>query len=71
MHFLNYSPKPKENLRVMVDLKDCASYINERNMRLFSPDYVGGKLKDVSIYNNKLEFVMPLLDTYNIVVIYS
>ena len=68
LHFVNYS-KPVENIMVKVNLKEFVSKINKESILLLSPDYVSKEVKDVSVKGKKVEFTIPKLGIYNVVVI--
>jgi hypothetical protein len=68
LHFINYS-EPVENVKVNVNLEGFVSKIDRDNIHLLSPDNVPKEIKNLTICGYKVEFSMPKLDIYNIVVI--
>jgi hypothetical protein len=67
-HFVNYSDT-KENIRVKLNLNGFTSTINEESISVLSPDSVPQKLKDIAVNGTSVEFTIPKLEIYNVVVI--
>ena len=68
LHFVNYS-ESVENVRVQVNLEGFVDRISKENIRLLSPDQVPKEVKGLSIKGKKVEFTIPKLEIYNVVVI--
>ncbi|MCD6117468.1 hypothetical protein J7K93_10670 [bacterium] len=66
VHFVNYN-KPLKNVKVRINLNGLSKKLHKNGIRLLSPDVVPGELKSVSIKNNSLEFILPVLKIYDVV----
>jgi hypothetical protein len=67
-HFVNYSDS-RENLRVKLNLNGYISRINKESITLLSPDSVPQKLTDITVTGTSVEFTIPKLEIYDVVVI--
>ncbi|MEJ2637762.1 MAG: hypothetical protein P8184_21070 [Calditrichia bacterium] len=68
LHIVNYD-KPLHNVRVRVNMEGYPVKIRKGKIALFSPDAVPLKLQEVSVKGNTVEFVLPQLDIYDVVVL--
>ena len=68
VHFVNYS-EPLENIKVKVNLDKLVKNIKRGTAALLSPDDVTKELKGLSVKGSSIEFTIPELDIYSIVVI--
>ena len=67
-HFLNYS-NPLEDVHVKINLEGIIKGIDIKSIRLLSPDFVPQEVKRLSIHGKRIEFDIPKLDIYSIVVV--
>jgi hypothetical protein len=68
VHFVNYSDA-RENVEVKLNLEGFAKAIDKNSITLLSPDAVPQKVEKVSVKGARIEFTIPKLDIYDIVVI--
>ena len=68
LHFVNYD-QPLENVRVKVNLEGYPIKISKKSITLFSPDKMPEKIKEISVRGRTVEFVLPVLEIYDIVVL--
>ena len=68
LHFVNYA-KPVRNLKVSVNLEGLVDSIKKDRIKLFSPDEGSKNLQSVKVKNKTLEFVLPELKIYDVVVV--
>jgi hypothetical protein len=68
LHFVNYA-RTARNVRVRVDLDGRIEELDRNKIILLSPDDVPLDLKNISIKGRKLEFTLPELAIYSVVVI--
>jgi hypothetical protein len=68
LHFVNYD-QPLENVRVKVNLEGYPIKISKKSLTLFSPDKMPEKIKEISVRGKTVEFVLPVLEIYDIVVL--
>jgi len=68
VHFVNYN-QPLRNVKVSINLNGYVKNLNKGSIRLLSPDSVLQELKAVSVKNNILEFTLPVLKIYDVVLI--
>ncbi len=67
LHLVNYD-RPLKNLRVKVNLDGIAETIDAKGLRLYSPDGVPKTVDVARTAGNSVEFVVPELDVYNVIV---
>jgi hypothetical protein len=67
-HFVNYGPAA-ESVSVRLNLAGVVRQINPRNVKLFSPDNVEKRIKDVSVNGAAVTFTIPKIDVYDVVAI--
>lgn len=68
LHLVNYD-KPLTNVRVHLNLEGVAGKINKNKVRCLSPDQPTFTPAQIVVQGKSLEFVLPALDVYNVVVI--
>ena len=68
LHFVNYD-QPLENVMVKINLEGYPVEINRKKLKLYSPDSVPQKIEQISVKGKTLEFVIPALDIYDVVVL--
>ena len=68
IHFVNYLNN-RTDVRVKLNLKYLLDKVDEKNIRLYSPDDVPNELKSVTINETQVEFTIPELKIYDMVVI--
>ena len=68
IHFVNYD-KPLRGVRVRLNLEELPVKLNRKKVQGFSPDLVQLPLEQLSIKGKVLEFILPELDVYNVVVV--
>ncbi|MEX0680666.1 MAG: hypothetical protein WD097_04730 [Balneolales bacterium] len=69
LHFINYSDDIKENLRVKVNLEGLVNHIDRDSITLLSPDSIPKTFEELSVQDHTMEFSIPELQTYNVVLI--
>jgi hypothetical protein len=68
IHMVNYLNSVKD-IRVSVNLEGIVKDIDARKIRIYSPDGVPGRLGGVVVSDNQVEFVIPELQIYDMIVI--
>jgi hypothetical protein len=68
LHFVNYNT-PLKNVRVSVNLDGVLKQIDNKRIRVLSPDGGAKAIEVLSVRGAKVEFVLPELDVYDVVVI--
>jgi len=68
LHLVNYD-KPLQNVRVRLDLAGMAKKIDRKKVYCVSPDQPAGTAVQVTGQGSVLEFTLPALEVYNVVVI--
>jgi len=68
LHFVNYS-QPVKNLKIKINLEGFVNTIKKESVSLLSPDDVGKIVNNIFVEGNKMEFTIPELDIYDIVII--
>ena len=54
---------------VKINLEGYPVEINRKKLKLYSPDSVPQKIEQISVKGKTLEFVIPALDIYDVVVL--
>ena len=70
VHFVNYSDA-RENIEVKLNLEGFAKAIDKNSITLLSPDAVPQKIEKVSVNGARVEFTIPKLEIYDVIVIIS
>ncbi|HTS58196.1 MAG TPA: hypothetical protein VMH03_11645 [Terriglobales bacterium] len=68
VHLVNYNTPPK-NVRVSVNLDGVIKQIDGKRIKVLSPDGGAKAIEVSSVRGAKVEFVLPELDVYDVVVI--
>ena len=68
VHFVNYST-PLKNVRVNMNLDGVLQQIDRKRIKVLSPDGGTKAIEVLSVRGAKVEFVLPELDVYDVVVI--
>lgn len=68
VHFVNYNTSLK-NVRVSVNLDGVLKQIDNKQIKVLSPDGGAKAIEVLSVRGAKVEFVLPELDVYDVVVI--
>jgi hypothetical protein len=68
VHFVNYNT-PLKNVRVNVNLDGVLKQIDNKRIKVLSPDGGAKAIEVLSVRGAKVEFVLPELDVYDVVVI--
>lgn len=68
IHFINYS-EHLNDIKVKVNLEGYVNNINKESIRLYSPDNVLKRINDISVDGKKIEFTIPRLEIYDVVMI--
>lgn len=68
VHFVNYSDI-RENIEVKLNLEGFAKAIDKNSITLLSPDAVPQKMEKVSVKGARIEFTIPKLEIYDIVIL--
>lgn len=68
LHLINYS-EHLDNIKIKVNLEGYVNNINKESITLYSPDNVPKIIKDISVNGKKIEFTIPGLEIYDVVVI--
>ncbi|UCE08254.1 MAG: hypothetical protein JSW07_09625, partial [bacterium] len=68
LHFVNYD-KPLENVRVRVNLDEYPIKLNKNKIKMLSPDMVPQQVQEISVKGNTAEFVLPVLNIYDVVIL--
>ena len=68
LHLINYS-EHLDNIKIKVNLEGYVNNINKESITLYSPDDVPKIIKDISVDGKKIEFTIPRLAIYDVVVI--
>ena len=68
VHFVNYNT-PLKNVRVNVNLDGVLKQIDNKRIKVLSPDGGAKVIEVLSVRGAKVEFVLPELDVYDVVVI--
>jgi hypothetical protein len=68
VHFVNYNT-PLKNVRVSLNLDGVIKQIDDKRIKVLSPDGEPKAIEVSSVRGTKLEFVLPQLDVYDVVVI--
>jgi len=68
LHFVNYNT-PLENVRVSVDLEGMIQQIDVKRIKMLSPDGASKAIVVSSVRGTRVDFVLPQLDVYDVVVI--
>ncbi len=68
LHFVNYD-KPLQNVRVKVNLDGYPVKFSKNKISLLSPDAVPLKVADIAVKGKTLEFALPQLTIYDVVVL--
>jgi hypothetical protein len=68
VHFVNYNT-PLKNVRVSVNLDGVLKQIDNKRIKVLSPDGGAKAIEVLSVRGAKVEFVLPELDVYDVVVI--
>jgi hypothetical protein len=68
VHFVNYNT-PLKNVRVSVNLDGVLKQIDNKQIKVLSPDGDAKAIEVLSVRGAKVEFVLPELDVYDVVVI--
>ncbi len=68
LHFVNYG-NPLENVRVRVNLEGYPIKLNKGKIKLLSPDTVPQQVQEISVKGKTVEFVLPVLKIYDVVVL--
>jgi hypothetical protein len=67
LHLVNYD-KPLKNVRVKLNLEGVADAIDAKSLHLFSPDAVRKEVKVTKASAKAVEFVVPALDVWDVIV---
>jgi len=68
VHFVNYNT-PLKNVRVSLNLEGVLKQIDAKRIKVFSPDGDAQAIEVSPVRGSKVEFVLPQLDVYDVVVI--
>ena len=68
VHFVNYNT-PLKNVRVSLNLEGVLKQIDAKRIKAFSPDGDAQAIEVSPVRGAKVEFVLPQLDVYDVVVI--
>jgi hypothetical protein len=68
VHFVNYNT-PLKNVRVSVNLDGVLKQIDNKQIKVLSPDGGAKAIEVLAVRGAKVEFVLPELDVYDVVVI--
>ncbi|HEX4919998.1 MAG TPA: hypothetical protein VFV92_04585, partial [Candidatus Bathyarchaeia archaeon] len=68
VHFVNYNT-PLKNVRVSMNLDGVLKQIDNKRIKVLSPDGGAKAIEVLSVRGAKVEFVLPELDVYDVVVI--
>jgi len=68
IHLVNYSKNTK-NINAKINLEGIVNTIDQNKIRLYSPDDITKGPSKVIVKNKELEFIIPELEIYDIIVI--
>lgn len=68
VYLVNYG-EPLRNVKVKLNLDGFISKIDQKKLKLYSPDNVSTDLREVSINGKKLELTVPELDVYQVLAV--
>ncbi len=68
LHFVNYD-KPLQNVHVKLNLEGMPVKMNKKQVQCWSPDAVPQNIDPVVVKGKVLEFTLPVLEVYDVVVV--
>ena len=68
VHFVNYL-NPLTNIRIKLNLEGVVNSVDKDKIKFFSPDPVENQLSSVEVNGKNIEFTIPELEIYDMVVI--
>ncbi|MFC2126135.1 hypothetical protein ACFLU5_15135, partial [Bacteroidota bacterium] len=69
VHIMNYDDIACENVTVKLKLKELNTTIARNRVEAFSPDFTGEIISEIITKGNSLEFQIPKLETYSIIIV--
>jgi hypothetical protein len=69
IHLINYGEYQEENVIVRANINILKQELDKRKIEAYSPDMNKDLIRNIKIVESELEFEVPKLDTYEIIVI--